>query len=170
MNFDDFLHVDTSNLNKDVCNKMAKRVKFKQKHSVESTLDKIESEQVDDKPTRGAKPKVITNTYFDYFNDCVDLDKLRTMNRDVEDVLVGVSRLDWYKSRKGEPALSVKKLIYLFKELREFSSNNVGRVLELGATQSRIYVKACGLVITHLDRIKELPHIVINDVDSESDF
>jgi D-alanyl-D-alanine carboxypeptidase len=170
MNFDDFLHVDTSNLNKDVCNKMAKRVKFKQKHSTESTLDKIESEQVDDKPRRGVNPKVITNTYFDYFNDCVDLDKLRTMNRDVEDVLVGVSRLDWYKTRKGEPTLSVKKLIYLFKELREFTVKGVSTKLELENTQGKVYTRACALVITHLNRIENLPYIVINDVDSESDF
>jgi hypothetical protein len=147
---------DTSDLNPDVCSKMHTKTKFKQKHCQESTIQKMECTLLDDSVKLGRKPKTLINKYQDYFNDCIDLDKLRLMNRDVEDILVGISRLNWYRSVGASTPLSVKKLIYLFKELSVFSVKSISDSLEVGVKQGERYFKACSLVSSYLDNLDHL--------------
>lgn len=163
MNPNDFLNVEVSpsSLNEDICKVVKQRVKYKQKQNIDKVLQRLEEGALEE-PVRGRKPKKVVNSYYDYFNDCVNIDKLWTMNRDVEDVLVGISRLSWYKP-KSTLALSVKKLIYLFKELEVFTVKGVGEKLELGNTQSKVYMRACCLVQQHLDKIEDLPYNPIED-------
>lgn len=91
------------------------------------------------------------------------------MNRDVEDVLVGIARLDWYSSTARKVPLSVKKLVYLFQELEVFTVKDVGESLELATSQSKIYFRACNLIIKHLDHFEELSYDLVerelNDFD-----
>lgn len=61
----------------------------------------------------------------------------------VDDVLVGVARLDWYAQEDDQTPLSAKKMLKIFSSLDMVSASAISRLLQTGRRQAMRYFKAC---------------------------
>ncbi|AHJ87275.1 hypothetical protein phiPsa267_019 [Pseudomonas phage phiPsa267] len=68
----------------------------------------------------------------------------------VDDVVAGVSRLDWYSNRENQRPLSTKNIMQCFACLEEINASTISHLLNIGERQAQVYMKAC--VILH-DRL-----------------
>lgn len=63
----------------------------------------------------------------------------------VDDVLVGVARLDWYAQEEDQTPLSAKKMLKIFCSLDIVSPENISQLLQTGRRQAMRYYKACAM-------------------------
>lgn len=63
----------------------------------------------------------------------------------VDDVLSGITRLDWYAQEDDQMPLSMGKMLKIFSSLDIISTENVSHFLQLGERQARRYYKACAM-------------------------
>lgn len=61
----------------------------------------------------------------------------------VDDVLAGVTRLDWYDQDEDQMPLSMSKMLKIFCSLDIISTETVSHLLQVGQRQARRYFKAC---------------------------
>lgn len=63
----------------------------------------------------------------------------------VDDVLVGIARLDWYAQEDDQVPLSAKKMLKIFSGLDIISVESVSHLLRTGKRQAMRYYKACAM-------------------------
>lgn len=64
----------------------------------------------------------------------------------VDDLVAGVSRLDWYGNRENQRPLSTKNIMQCFACLEEMNVSTISHLLNLGERQARVYMKACEIL------------------------
>jgi hypothetical protein len=85
------------------------------------------------------------------FSNCVlpEMVDVRMSGEDwplwVDDVLAGITRLDWYAQDEDQVPLSMGKLLKIFCSLDIISTSHVSQLLQLGERQARRYFKAAQL-------------------------
>ena len=122
-----------------------------------------EEYQEDVKSTsKGRKPKVVSNKYCDYFADFSNR-SLDDLDPRVENVLVGVCRLNWYRKSGKQLPLSLRKLVYVLGKFDEITADKISWLLDVGERQSQRYLKACGLALEFIDRDKIAVNAIVND-------
>lgn len=92
----------------------------------------------------GPKPLVIEN--------CIQQEMLDVLHAGeeswplwVDDILSGVSRLDWYRPEERSVPLSVRNIIKCFAYLDKIDTYSISHLLHVGKRQSTRYLKACEL-------------------------
>lgn len=80
-----------------------------------------------------------------------EIQQIRYMDEDswplwVDDVVVGVSRLDWYGPREVQRPLSTKNIMQCFACLDEINGSTISHLLNVGKRQALRYMKACELL------------------------
>lgn len=63
----------------------------------------------------------------------------------VDDVLAGITRLDWYDQEEDQMPLSMAKMLKIFSSLDIISTETVSHFLQVGERQARRYYKACAM-------------------------
>jgi hypothetical protein len=111
-------------------------------------------ERKDTKDTRGRKPKQLHNKLLPVFQDL----RLELFEDDgnswplwIDDVLSGVSRLDWYRQGERSVPLSTGSLKSIFESLEYIDSVSIADLLSLGERQARRYMQASILCYKYLD-------------------
>lgn len=85
------------------------------------------------------------------FSNCVlpEMVDVRMSGEDwplwVDDVLSGISRLDWYSQDEDQVPLSMGKILKIFCSLDIISPSFISELLHMGRRQSMRYYKACEL-------------------------
>lgn len=94
--------------------------------------------------TTGPKPVVIQN--------CIQPEMLDVLHAGedywplwVDDVLSGVSRLDWYRPGERSVPLSVRNILKCFAYLDMIDVYGISHLLHVGKRQAQYYLKACEL-------------------------
>lgn len=64
----------------------------------------------------------------------------------VDDIVSGVSRLDWHGAREQQVPLSKKKIVRCFALLDVINTQEVSHLLKLGKRQATRYYKACEIL------------------------
>lgn len=97
-----------------------------------------------DQNTTGPKPVVIHN--------CIQPEMLDVLHAGddywplwVDDVVSGVSRLDWYRPDERSTPLSVRNIIKCFAYLDKIDVVGISHLLYIGKRQASRYLKACEL-------------------------
>lgn len=97
-----------------------------------------------DPNTPGPKPVVIQN--------CIQPEMLDVLHAGedswplwVDDILSGVSRLDWYRPDERSVPLSVRNIIKCFAYLEKIDAYGISHLLHVGKRQATRYLKACEL-------------------------
>lgn len=116
------------------------------------------------KAGKGRKQSVVENPYKDFFEEYAGL-PLKELPRSVEDVLVGVSRLNWYKSEGEQKPLSVKKMLYILGKFDEITRDKVGWLLGVKDRQAKRYVRAVKLALENLVRSEECVEVLSENSD-----
>lgn len=88
------------------------------------------------------------------FCNCIlpEIQEIRCMDEDswplwVDDLVSGVSRLDWYRVGDRSVPLSTKSIMQCFACLEEINNSTISHLLNVGKVQASRYMKAC--VILH---------------------
>ena len=105
------------------------------------------------KETRGRKPKQLHNKLLPVFQDLrLELfeDDGNTWPLWIDDVLSGISRLDWYRQGERSVPLSTGSLKTIFESLEYIDSVSIADLLSLGERQSRRYMQASTLCYKYL--------------------
>jgi len=102
----------------------------------------------------GPKQKEVINPYNGFFREFAGFG-VSKLPRSVEDILVGVSRLNWYKSEGDQKPLSVRKIMYLLGKFDKIDRSKVEWFLDVKKMQALRYLSACELCIQHIDRSRE---------------
>lgn len=105
------------------------------------------------KDTRGRKPKQLHNKLLPVFQDLrLELfeDDGNTWPLWIDDVLSGVSRLDWYRQGERSVPLSTGNLKTIFESLEYTDSISIADLLSLGERQARRYMQASILCYKYL--------------------
>jgi hypothetical protein len=63
----------------------------------------------------------------------------------VDDLVTGVSRLDWDGNRDGQRPLSTKNIMQCFACLEEINGSTISHLLNIGKRHALRYMKACEL-------------------------
>lgn len=129
--------------------------------------------------TTGPKPVVLHN--------CIQPEMLDVLHAGedywplwVDDVLSGISRLDWYRPDERSTPLSVKNIIKCFAYLDTISIFSISHLLCIGGKHARRYMKACELAHEKLvdgycdDRVRSLhyPEVFVypREINRQSDL
>lgn len=64
----------------------------------------------------------------------------------VDDLVSGVSRLDWYGPRDDQRPLSTRNIVQCFACLEEINGSTISHLLNIGKRQALRYMKACELI------------------------
>ena len=119
------------------------------------------------KTIKGRKAKVIHNQYYDYFT--VNTKRgIRDIPRELDDILVGVSRLNWYRPKGFSKPLSVVKMLKVLTYKKDMTCVDVEWVLKVGRRQAQRYLTASELVIQFMDRddiFKDCPLVSHTDYE-----
>lgn len=110
-------------------------------------------ERKESKETRGRKPKQLHNKLLPVFQDLrLELfeDDGNTWPLWIDDVLSGVSRLDWYRQGERSVPLSTGNLKTIFESLEYIDSISIADLLSLGERQARRYMQAAILCYKYL--------------------
>ena len=102
----------------------------------------------------GPRQKEVNNPYMNFFKEFAGFG-VSKLPRSVEDILVGVSRLNWYKSEGVQKPLSVRKIMYLLGKFDKIDRSKVEWMLDVKKMQALRYLSACELCIQHIDRSGE---------------
>lgn len=70
----------------------------------------------------------------------------------LDDILSGVTRLDWYGQREQQVPLSMSKLIKVFTTLDEISTENIMELLGMKQAMARKYAQAARIAYPLLQR------------------
>lgn len=115
------------------------------------------------------KPKIVVNTVREVVWDSWS-------NRDyrsvwplwIDDIVAGVSRLDWYGDKENQIPLSTVKILKCLTNLETITTKSVMELLDYKQSQAKLYVIACSLCITAIERSKDThytsmryPHVSI---------
>lgn len=86
------------------------------------------------------------------FSNCIqpEIQEVRYVEEDnwplwVDDVVSGVTRLDWYRSGDRNVPLSTKKIVQCFACLDDINASTISHLLNIGKRQAQRYMKACEL-------------------------
>lgn len=116
------------------------------------------------KSTRGRKPKVITNPFYEFIGCTTYWERYPVF---ALDIIEGIARLDWYDRPIGvngkSTQLSVRKLVLILESLPAVTNEAVEDLLQLGERHARRYVKAIELIIPWMR--KSRPRSLINEMD-----
>ena len=116
------------------------------------------------------KPKIVVNTVRAIVWDAWS-------NRDfrsvwplwIDDIVAGVSRLDWYGDKENQIPLSTVKILKCLTNLETITTKSVMELLDYKQSQAKLYVIACSLCITAIERSKDTsmryPHVSIVSVE-----
>jgi hypothetical protein len=63
----------------------------------------------------------------------------------VDDVLAGITRLDWYAQEDDQMPLSMGKMLKIFSSLDIVSPSSISQLLQTGRRQAMRYYKACAM-------------------------
>lgn len=63
----------------------------------------------------------------------------------IDDIVSGVSRLDWYGDKPSQIPLATSSIVKCFLFLDEISTETVMELLGFKKSQAKLYVKACSL-------------------------
>ena|SRR5690554_5696811 len=94
---------------------MSEKTKLKMRFSGEEY-----PENADKVSCKGRKPKVIINKYRDYFVSFGNR-SISSLDPRVENILVGVCRVNWYRKNGEQRPLSLRKLVYLLGKFDEIT-------------------------------------------------
>ena len=80
-----------------------------------------------------------------------EIQQIRYMDEDawplwVDDVVSGMSRLDWYGPREEQRPLSTKNIMQCFACLEEINASTISHLLNIGERQAQRYMKACEIL------------------------
>lgn len=103
------------------------------------------------KSTRGRKPKTLANTVREHFLEASFSNGYPLW---IDDVFRGIVRLDWYRAGERSIPLSAAKLVTIFRELDEISTQSIQQLLFMKERQARRYVQACAMALPFLERSK----------------
>ncbi|WP_371229059.1 helix-turn-helix domain-containing protein [Pseudomonas sp. QE6] len=129
-------------------------IESKAERWLKRNLVEREKRPVTPKSNVGRKETVIVNPFFGYaFSTDEANDRTTARNAMYPnwavDVLVGVSRMPWYRRPDG-PSLSIKKMVEMLAKLENISSRRVQMYLGLGEDQSQRYASALQIVVPRL--------------------
>jgi len=86
------------------------------------------------------------------FQNCIqpEIQEIRYVDEDswplwVDDVVSGVSRLDWYRIGERSVPLSKADILKCFACLEEINASTISHLLNVGKRQAQRYMKACEL-------------------------
>lgn len=87
------------------------------------------------------------------FCNCIlpEVQEIRYMDEDswplwVDDLVMGVARLDWYDRTERSRPLSTKSIMQCFACLEEINGSTISHLLNIGKRQALRYMKACELL------------------------
>ena len=118
---------------------------------------------------KGRKAKVITNQYYEYFMNNTQ-SGIRSIPRELDDILVGISRLNWYRPKGFSKPLSVVKMLKVLTYKEDITCVDIEWILKVGKRQAQRYLTASELVIQFMDRddtFKE--YLLVSHPDYEVD-
>jgi hypothetical protein len=102
---------------------------------------------------KGIKPTPMKNTIKEQFvEEWYGRDYKDTWPLWIDDIVTGVSRLDWYGDRDNQIPLSTMKIINCFLWLDDFTVGGVKELLECGDKMATRYYKACRLCLPFMKR------------------
>lgn len=122
-----------------------------------------------EKSGRGRKQPSVKNPYKDFFKEYAGL-PISQIPRPVEDVIVGVSRLNWYRKEGDQKPLSVKKILYILGKFDEIDRSKVEWMIDVKSTQGKLYKRACELCIQQFERSEEILEIIEDGFELSDDF
>ena len=70
----------------------------------------------------------------------------------VEDIILGVARLDHHSTSNGNPTLSASRILTILQCMPEVSTPDIERMFEIETRQAQKYLKAAKLALFHLQR------------------
>jgi hypothetical protein len=143
---------------------MSEKTKLKMRFSGEEYPD-----NVDKVSCKGRKPKVIINKYRDYFVSFGNR-SISSLDPRVENILVGVCRVNWYRKNGEQRPLSLRKLVYLLGKFDEITASKVSWFLDIEERQSRRYLQACELALEFIERDKVAVSAMCDDYFDEDDL
>ena len=99
----------------------------------------------------GRKPASFVNTILP---ECLDVLYAGEENWPLwaDDILAGISRLDWYREGGRSIPLSALKILKCLAHLETIDSYSISHLLHIGERQARRYYDACELAQTHMIR------------------
>ena len=118
---------------------------------------------------RGRKQICVSNPYKEFFKEYAGL-PISQLPRPVEDVIVCVSRLNWYRKEGEQKPLSVKKILYILGKFDEIDRNKVEWMLDVKSSQANLYKRACELCIQNFERSEEVLEIIEDAFELSDDF
>lgn len=110
------------------------------------------------KQMRGRKPKTLFNPlagFYSHYRFQSSTDLYNGYPLWLDDVLQGISRLDWYRPGERSIPLSVKSLLRILDALPVISTDNIAALLLVEERQARRYLKAVELAMPFL--LKGIP-------------
>lgn len=88
-----------------------------------------------------------------FFHNCVSPEMTEVLYSDedkwplwVDDIVSGVSRLDWYGEREKQVPLGKKKIVQCFALLELVNASTISHLLKVEKRQATRYYKACELL------------------------
>lgn len=106
----------------------------------------------EDKPNgKGRKPVILDNTVIDFMYGKCPSDQFSP----TDDIIAGLSRLDHYGEGRKEHRqipLSKRSLYDIFQCLEQISTEEIGKLLNIGKRQAQIYMKCCKVMLPLLER------------------
>lgn len=101
----------------------------------------------------GRKPTMLTNTVVEYIGKTTPYGLYPYW---ALDIIEGVARLDWDSKPSDSPLksspLSVRSLCTLLATFDELSTDTIEKFLGIGKRHAQRYLKACSLMMPHLER------------------
>lgn len=100
---------------------------------------------------KGINPYPIQNSIREEFSEAWD-ERDEEWPLWIDDIVTGVSRLDWYGDKDGQIPLSTTSLINCFIWLDTFTLKGVCSILDCSERMGYHYLKACLICLPHLSK------------------
>ncbi len=106
---------------------------------------------------KGRPQAKIDNTHYEYFSSRlqgIESRSLSKINSEYESILIGVSRLNWYKPEGKQKSLSYKLLLKVLASLETITNERIQLLLQVEYRQANRYFKALQLAIPYMNKIQ----------------
>lgn len=104
------------------------------------------------KQGKGRKPAQLENNYHSYFSK-LDQIPIRMVHTDIENILVGICSLNWYKEEGKQNNLSYKHILRILSVYKVITVDRVSHLLNVQERQARRYVQAIKLAMPYIDKV-----------------
>lgn len=99
---------------------------------------------------RGRRSYCFHNEFMEYFQEHR---KYHEIHPEIEDILVGISRLDWYGENRQNIPLSYKMLLDILTNLEYISANSIMNAFNISKRHSQRYCQAIRMSVRYITRV-----------------